>query len=205
MDISFIGLIYRISADVLKFFNRKNRKLTGAEIVNLRQKWKPQFEEALLKNDKEGLRNDVIIRDINRHDCYPNHDDGKNGISPWFRVGLVGTYHKGILIGLGYHGLKKNLDGKSWRYPIGDEKSDETFLLIGKIPFEYIENVDWHGDEYYGYPHIYCWFNSKSKEPYEQIVFCRRQLNNGYPFYTDIAKYADVKIGKKQSRRNKAA
>jgi hypothetical protein len=43
---------------------------------------------------------DLIIRDINRMDNYPDSDEKRNKIPSWFKGGLMGTYHKGILAGL---------------------------------------------------------------------------------------------------------
>ena len=54
-------------------------------------------------------------------------------------------------------------DGDAWRYTNykTGEKGDLKVMLISSIPYENIEHVDWEGDEYYGYPHIYGWFNNK--------------------------------------------
>jgi hypothetical protein len=78
----------------------RGRRLTPAEVIRLRGKWKAEFEEQIYQRRKQKLREDVIIRDIKRMDNYPNVDEKSKGISPWFRAGLLGTYHKGVLIGL---------------------------------------------------------------------------------------------------------
>ena len=97
---------------------------------------------------------------MRRIENYPDAND-KKGISPWFRVSLVGTYHRGIQVGLRWTDLTMHSDGENYRrtnYKAG-EKGDIKALLIGLIPFEDIENIDWEGDEYYDYPHIYCYFS----------------------------------------------
>ena len=94
------GFIYSILKDIWGALRRRQRRLSPAQILELRQKWKPLFEEEIIKNHTQKLRKDVIIRDVKRLDDYPNVDENKKGISPWFRVGLMGIYHKGILGGV---------------------------------------------------------------------------------------------------------
>ena len=53
----------------------------------------------LLERGQEQLRPDVIIRDVLRIDDYPELSE-KKGISSWFKVGLLDTYDRGILLGL---------------------------------------------------------------------------------------------------------
>src|SRR5271169_6669253 len=70
-------------------------------------------------------------------DSYPDVDENAKGISPWFRAGLVGTYHKGALIGLEWTTLTEDTVGE-WRltdYKNG-EKGDIRVMLIGYVPFE---------------------------------------------------------------------
>ena len=189
------NFIYSLLKDALRFFLRKRRRLNAEQILVLRQKWRPLFDEEIWKTHSQKLRKDVIIRDVGRLDSYPEIDERRKGISPWFRIGLMATYHKGIMVGLNWCQLKKIQNG-DWRYV--DHKSGETgdvtAILIGYIPFECIEAVNWDGDEYYGYPHIYCHFDARKKEPYERLAFCVENCNpGGRPFYTEIAPYDKVR------------
>ena len=43
------GLIYSLGKDIVHFFNKRKRKLPQSEIVQLRQKWKNQFEQEILE------------------------------------------------------------------------------------------------------------------------------------------------------------
>lgn len=81
-----------------------------------------------------------------------------------------------------------------------NEKGDLKVMLIGYIPYEYIEAVDWEGDEYGGHPHIYCYFNARRKEPYEKLAFCEENFLNEIPFYTEIADYDKVRKYSKKKR-----
>ena len=160
------GVVYQVGKDVWARIRGRSRRLTPSQIIELRSKWKPLFERHIADTYREKLRPDVIIRDMKRLDKYPNLDENENGISPWLRLGLMGTYHRGILVS---STLTKDAD--AWRYTDykGGERGDLKVLLISSIPYENIEQVDWDGDEYYGYPHIYCWFNNK-KVPYEHTA-----------------------------------
>lgn len=185
-----LSFMYTVLKDLCKRVFKKSH-FTPEEILDLRQKWKPLFEMKIIENQIEKLRKDIVIRDLKRFDSYPNIDDTRKGISPWFRVGLIGTYHKGILVGLQWNKIKKHDDEGNWRYTNDSisEQADLKVILVGKIPFENIASVDWNGDEYYSFPHVYCRFNTKRKEPYEDVVFCEEKFiqDDGVPFYTDVA------------------
>jgi hypothetical protein len=78
------------------------------------------------------------------------------------------------------------------------ESGDIKVILIGYVPFENIESVDWRGDEYYGFPHLYCYFDARRKEPYEKLAFCEKREMTDIPFYTEVAPYPAVR---KRSRK----
>ena len=52
----------------------RGRRLSSAEVIRLRAKWKTEFEENIYQTRKQKLREDVIIRDIKRMDTYPDLD-----------------------------------------------------------------------------------------------------------------------------------
>jgi hypothetical protein len=195
-----LSFVYQLAKDGYARFRGTQRRLSPSEVLELRTKWKPQFEKYIWENYSKKLRSDVIIRDVKRLDKYPDIDENEKGISPWFRLGLVGTYHRGIYVAHGWGGLVK--DGEGWRYPDykSGERGEVKVLLIGSIPYENIEQVDWNGDEYYGYPHIYCWFNNK-KEPYEHTGIYEKHepiTDGALPWFKEIADVEEVR------RRSKA-
>lgn len=104
------SLVYNIAKDIWTTLRGKHRQLSPAEILGLREKWRPQFEKELWTNFKEKLRQDVIVRDVRRLDSYPELEEKAKGISPWFRVALVGTYHKGALLWLNSGTLTRSED-----------------------------------------------------------------------------------------------
>jgi hypothetical protein len=194
--IAYVKLLWGGILGLWRFSQRNKRKLTAQEKLALRNKWKPQFTQFLAEKHHKQLRTDVIIRDIRRLDTYPEISKG-NGISSWFRVGLADTYERGIMVGLRWDALIEEDEAFRYeRWPEG-EKGSRKVLLTGFIPYENIESVDWDGDAYYGFPHIYCYFTSK-REPYERVMFCERRELDGWPYHVEVADaYSVVKRSKK--------
>jgi hypothetical protein len=192
LEFAPISFFYSLLKDGVTAFKHRLR-LNHSQILALRQKWKPIFETYIWEKYKKGLSTDVIIRDMKRIDSYPDANETK-GISPWFRAGLFGTYHRGIYVGLRWATLTKDHDGKNWRYTnyAAGEEGEIKVILLGSIPYENIEGVDWEGDEYYSFPHIYCFFDHK-KEPYEHVGFyTENRPPNGRPYYIEIAPFDQV-------------
>jgi hypothetical protein len=186
---------YNVLKDVVRLVRRKLAGRPTGERLERRAKWKPVFEELILTRRRDKTRSDVIIRDVSRMDHYPDQAEGK-GISPWFKVGLVGTYHRGIEVALGIHSLVWEESEKSWRLGalLNEASHTETAYLIGYIPYNVIDHVDLTGDEYYSYPHIYCHFAFKG-QPYEKLAFCeRKELFPGSDFYTELESVEIVKL-----------
>ena len=98
-----LSLLYRLGTDLFGVLSKRKHRPSPSEVARQREKWKPVFEERIWRRRKAGLSQDVIIRDVRRIDRYPN-PDASRGISPWFKVGLLGTYHRGIHVVLGWEG-----------------------------------------------------------------------------------------------------
>lgn len=176
--------------------SEKKPKFTSAELIQHREKLRPIFEQEIFKCRHEKLRKDAIIRHVDRVDSYPNTDESKSGISPWFKVALVDTYHKGIMVILS----AERLYIYNEQYINRKAGSSEEVLayLVGKIPYENIEAVNMDGDEYYYFPHIYCHF-THNDEPYEELVYCQEvDMNDGHVHYSELVSYSDVQKHSKQ-------
>jgi hypothetical protein len=184
-----VSFAYNILKDGWVWLRRKRRRLSAQQIVQLRQRWKVEIESKMRDLRREGIDPEIIIRDMRRVDSYPAIEEKRKGVSPWFRVGLMATYHKGIQVDLRWGELTFDETADQWRYRNYDagEKSTKA-ILIGFIPYE---NIDWVGDEYYGCPHIYCYFHLRRKEPYERLAFCeeRERWPDQLPYYIEIADY----------------
>lgn len=200
-----LGFVYRFLKDVGSVGLRWWKGTPPTEKIALRQKWKPQFEDHIRDHFSKKLRSDTIIRDVRRVDQYPDIDEKSKGISPWFRVGLVGVYHRGIYVAFQWNRLVEIEEGKFRVLDIlGHDKDDKEaeensikVIQLGSIPFENIEEVDFEGDEYYGYPHIYCHFSIKG-QPYEKIAFYTegQLFPDSLPFYSEVI---DVESVRKES------
>jgi len=191
------GVVYSLLKDIVRGQLGERRKLSSSERLERRQKWKPLFEARLLEMHRKGLCNDVIIRDLKRLDEYPKVDGAAKDISAWFRLGFVGATHRGILVAMRNGTLTKHKDGEHWRftdYATG-EQGHLKVVLLGSIPYDYIDSVDWDGDEYYGYPHIYCLFAHR-KEPYEHLGLYTETgplPPDGLPIYDEVTSYDDAR------------
>jgi hypothetical protein len=198
MDIPTLGAgtIYNAIKDGALWFRRRLHKLTPEERLERREKWKERFREEIWKTEEQELRQDVIVRNLRKIDHYPETEDGK-GISSWFRVALVGQYHRGILLGLSIHSLAYEQSEQphgAWRLAGPNERNSLKAYLVGFVRDDDIENVDWNGDEYFNYPHLYCHFAHRG-EPYEKLVFCeRKSIHPKHHFYSEVASYQEVKL-----------
>jgi hypothetical protein len=159
---------------------RKFKKPDPLELVTKRQRLKVEVESRLQWIDKSTRYGEVIIRDVRRVDEYPNVKEKSKGISSWFRVTLVGTYHRGIQVGLSFYSLKWCPKEESWHLTRDYKASEMNALLVGRIPYDRIVTIDWSGDEYYSEPHIYCLFTGWRPSPYEELVFCEEYMSD-YP------------------------
>ena len=139
------------------------------------------------------LRGDVIIKDVTRQTEYPYEGHLEKGISAWFRLGLVETYHRGIVVAHHYGCLKKEADGYRFRDWVNDEEGDIKVLQVSNIPFDVIASVNLEGDEFYGYPHIVCHFDFAG-EPYEETWYAEeRESSPGKTYLHRVATDDEVR------------
>ncbi|MBX3661848.1 MAG: hypothetical protein KF804_05305 [Burkholderiales bacterium] len=163
----------------------------GARIQH-REKLRKEFREELYNCRAKKLRQDVIVRRVDRVDDYPNIDNKRPGISPWFRVAFLDMYERGIVLCLSIGGLKECDGGYRFVDYANDEKSDVTAWLMADVPFDSIEAVNMEGDKYYYFPHIYCYFDFGG-EPYEKKWFAEKiDQDHGHPYFKKIADYDEV-------------
>ena len=135
-------------------------------------------------------------------DSYPNLSEKEKGISAWFKTEFKGLYHRGFEVFLRIQSIKYLEASQAWVFAHYKEAGAEKAYVVGRIPYDGIREVDWSGDEYYPCPHVYCDFNRRlRKEPYEEIVLCRRIGAADDEMFSDLAEYEDVRrLSKKLGR-----
>jgi hypothetical protein len=196
-----MSLISSALKDLYRWAVGRSNKLSPEEITRLRQTWQDEIERHMRRVDGRVGDGEAIIRDVKRIHSYPYTGGKRKAISPWFKVDLLGTNDRGLQVGLKLVGLKYEPGEKAWRFCnySGGESADLNAYLVGLIPFERIVSINWEGDEYDHTPHIYCSFTSKRKAPYEELIICERRHLNQHEYYSEIAKYEQVrKLSKKK-------
>lgn len=190
-----ILMLMGVGTEIYRRFGRgtkANRFPTESHRIQHRERLREKFRAEIFECRAKNLRQDVIVRHIDRVDSYPNIDEKEKGISPWFKAYLLDTYEKGIVLGLTMGSLK-TVDG-GYRYVdhANGERGDVSASLMADVPYDSIEAVNMEGDEYYHYPHIYC-YNDFNGEPYERKWFAQEiKLPHGHPYFKQIATYEDV-------------
>lgn len=193
-----MSIVYNILKDSVRLVIMFFRRPDPVEVLEKRKVWKSEFEKRLPKLDHAPTYGEAIIRDISRMDSYPDIDDKKKGISPWFNVEIKGFYHRGLEVFLRIEYLKQI--EREWRYSNHNEEGAKFCYLVGRIPYDVIKNVDWDGDEYYNRPHIYCKFMKKNRvpfigskrEPYEELIYYTKQGVQGNEYFSELVRYDDV-------------
>lgn len=171
----------------------KQPKVTGPQFANNAEKIqhqetvRKQLAEYIQKLNQEKLRRRVILRDLDRIDHYPKVLE-EEAISAWFNVELAQIYHRGVQVFLQAGALVVCEDGSyRFRDTKNGEKGDEKVFLVGEIPFVNIETINFDGDEYDSFPHIFCYF-TENQEPYERLIFCKEiAMGHGHKYYSEIA------------------
>lgn len=178
--------------ELLPKFGKRKRRLTPTEKLAARDKWRPIFQDYFLEAARKNFRGDAIVHDVDRLDNYPEAGEEK-GISSWFRVGLMGTYNDGILLGLRWTEIEEQ-NGVWVEKRQTDSKGGVKVMLLGEVPFESIASVNFEGDEYYNKPHIFCHFDFEG-EPYKRLFYGEEfQLDPNLPYhYRDLLEYRKKK------------
>jgi hypothetical protein len=198
MELGFLTPLYNLVKDFILWLARRQEMKSPLAILEARKKWKAEFERHLKRLQHAPTYGDAIIRDVSRIDSYPEIDDESKGISPWFKVEVKGLYHRGFEVFLRIESIKYLEAENGWRFANYDEPEAVNAAVVGKIPFELVKSVDWDGDGYYPFPHIYCEFTKKYKQPYEEVVFYIREGQGEYEYFREVARYDDVeKFSKK--------
>lgn len=158
------------------------------------QELKKEVSDWIAATNAKGYRQDVILRNIDRIDDYSKDLRGESDGWSYSRAGLVGTYHRGIRVALQVVGIEHDTPD-TWRLCDPMQSSPEgVAMCVGLLPWENVEMIDWSGDEYYMYPHIYCYFDEKHTfpTPFEKRELCEIRSNNNRTTYHSVIEDYDV-------------
>ena len=177
-----------------------------AEITKLRVKWKREIEGHLPPEAGRVSYGKAVIRDVERLKRYPEAETQWRGASPWFRVELGTLYHRGLLVLLRGETLVLDEAIQDFRplepSEVNDAGLDTVFAyLVGKVPFEFIVEIDWEGDEYYPEPHLYCRFDGKGCQPYEAVTYHVEKGIRGEEFLSELIDHKDALANLKKARK----
>jgi len=202
MMLDSLGTLYELLKDVLAFILKRLKKPDPVDILEKRKKWRSEFETYFYGKKAGLIYGEAIVRDLSRMDEYPDSVDSKAGLSPWFKVEVKDLYHRGVEVILRIDSLVRVEKPNGWRFGRYDESGAINAFLVGKIPFDVIRAVEWKGDNHYRCPHIYCDFNKKHKQPYEDLVYYEAQGGLEHRYFEEIARFSDVtKISKRFRRK----
>lgn len=191
-----LNLIFSPLIDLGKWIIKKFQKPNPVLVLKRREEFKKEFENKLPQKNKYGVRCEAIIRDIKRMDSYPDIETAKKGISPWFKVEIKGLYHKGVEAFISMPKYIKQDENSKWQFTNHEDKDEKVLAYpVGRIPFDLIEYINWDGDEYYPFPHIYCRFKSFKGQPYESIPFFAKHGDSEYLFGVEGFRPWDKKRG----------
>lgn len=191
-----LSLLISPAYDILKNLYNRHKRNDPKEILKHRLYLKNKFDSYIYEfkrnlENGEAYYSEALIRDIKNMDSYPNITRNKKGISPWFKVAVVGFYPRGVQLLLRWTYIKIFNDN-GWVFA---NKEDENSIIVGllaNIPYELIIDVDWKGDDSYQIPHIYCKFSRKG-QPYEELIFCEEHEGFSGKYFIEIIDYMKVK------------
>lgn len=108
---------------------------------------------------------ELLIHSISDMD-YPENTLLENDYTGYFKVEPYNFYFNGLIV---IFGVTK-LEITSGKETDEIKRTEGKALKLGYIPFENIIDYDIDGDEYYSYPHLYCYFINV-QDPFEKIGY----------------------------------
>ncbi len=136
------------------------RKQDRRQIVEHRVRVRAELLAKLPARSEHGFLTEIIVRDVARLDRYG--DPGSGRTAPEIRLVLEEVNEDGIEVAsFPMLSAVRTQDGDNWRFVAPDEavEGQVAVYAVGRIPFEFIERIDWYGDGWHPFPHVYCRFD----------------------------------------------
>ncbi len=119
--------------------------MTADRRVEMRLAAKAKLADALAPLYRGNVDAEVIVRDADRDDGYPQPDDKFRlwRLSPWFKAEPVKPWGDGISV---LHGYQHAIVGDGQVRIVGRNEGREMVQVVGRIPYEVVSGVDPDGD-----------------------------------------------------------
>lgn len=195
MSLSFF---YSLSKDVFAFIRRR-RSIPPQTVLERRKRWQVEFGEERYRCWNEKLRDDIILVNINKMSDYI--DEKRESKNAYFRLSLMQANTSHCLIYLNKIRIV-NKNGK-WKESLEDTNDMQEVYLCGELPYEYVEEVYWHGDDFYTFPIVYCHFWGVMGGPFKRLAYYRLAYEDAR-FPERYIKAFDYKEIKRPTRREKS-
>ncbi len=149
-------------------------------------------------SDDRYYRGEAVIRDLRRMDDYPELGDGfSRKPSAWFKAEVKGIYDRGLEVYL--NAVRVMVSGDTAKEV---RTGGQPVMVVGRIPFDRIEEVDWIGDPDASrdqMPHFYCWFGWRRRRLFAELVLYRH--SSGMLVCLDGVKYEPERLSRREARR----
>lgn len=148
---------------------------------------------------------DVIVRNEWKMDSYPEIDRSRGRApSPWHKSEVIGSDDRGLLICAGWTNVRVE-DGLAFDHPDGGQ-----MMIVWRIPYSNIGEIDWRGDGYYPMPHVYCRYRLR-RGPYDKKILAYFQTEWGSWIEEHFIEYRphwswwSRRLARRRSRKRAAA
>jgi hypothetical protein len=142
------------------------RRPNPVEIIRRREALRQEISSNLRWPETEHEVPEVLLVQLRKLNRFPATDDRivRRSASPWFKVEVARVHDRWLEI------ISKitmvHVDGRSARETAD---ADATKVeVIGRIPLERIEHIDWEADAYYNAARFYCRYGRSG--PVEEVV-----------------------------------
>lgn len=142
------------------------RRPNPVEILRRREAVRKEINSNLRWPETEHEVPEVLLVQLRKLNGFPATDDRivRRSASPWFKVEVARVYDRWLEI------ISKitmvHIEGRTAR-----ETADANATkveVIGRIPLERIEHIDWGSDPYYNAPRFYCRYGRSG--PVDEVV-----------------------------------
>lgn len=183
-----IGLVVQIAIACGLFILSK--KISNRGRLEHKESIKKKAEELILEIHRKKLNSKIYLVNINRYfKDYPSNQEKTFEGYSHIKAEIKSTRFDGIefFSSMPVEVYKKP-DG---RLSFGKEGNKKVFdaYAVGIIPYEWIEYIDLHGDEYGYVPLFYCYFKGR--------IYWKRSLKRFLPFgypYKEIVYYRESEV-----------